>query len=194
MLASIHPLGERGRGNRFWVTATAYLGGSLVGGAIAGALLGAVGSLFVDFPVGARSVLFAAAAALALLLDARGVRPRSWHRQVNEDWLAEYRGWVYGFGFGLQLGTGFVTIVTTASIYLAWLGAFVLGSAELGALVGLGFGLARALPLIAGSRVHTPHAVRARYLRWARREGWSLGAVVAVEACAIVLVLLAVAG
>ena len=36
-------------------------------------------------------------------------------RQVNEDWMARYRGWAYGAGFGLQLGLGVVTIVTTAS-------------------------------------------------------------------------------
>ena len=33
MLASIHPLGERARHNRFWITATAYIAGSVAGGA-----------------------------------------------------------------------------------------------------------------------------------------------------------------
>ncbi len=38
-------------------------------------------------------------------------------RQVNEDWMAHYRGWVYGFGFGAQLGLGFITLVACAAIY-----------------------------------------------------------------------------
>ena len=37
-----------------------------------------------------------------LLLDRRvgGLRLPTWHRQVDERWLARYRGWVYGLGFG----------------------------------------------------------------------------------------------
>jgi hypothetical protein len=30
----------------------------------------------------------------------------SWQRQVDERWLTTYRGWVYGAGFGFQLGAG----------------------------------------------------------------------------------------
>jgi len=45
MLASIHPLGERARRSRWGVTVTAYLLGSVAGGAGAGAALGAVGAI-----------------------------------------------------------------------------------------------------------------------------------------------------
>src|SRR2546425_862992 len=44
MLASIHPLGERARRSRWGVTVTAYLLGSVAGGAGAGAALGAMGA------------------------------------------------------------------------------------------------------------------------------------------------------
>ena len=44
MLASIHPLGERARHNRFWITATAYIAGSVAGGASAGWIAGAIGA------------------------------------------------------------------------------------------------------------------------------------------------------
>jgi hypothetical protein len=86
----------------------------------------------------------------------------SWPRQVNEDWLGEYRGWVYGIGFGVQLGLGVVTIVTTASVYVTWTAALLSASAGLGAAVGAAFGLARALPVLAGARVRTPAAIGAR--------------------------------
>ena len=39
-------------------------------------------------------------------------------RQVNERWLDEYRGWVYGLGFGAQLGLGVTTVITSAATYV----------------------------------------------------------------------------
>ena len=42
MLGSVTPLGERGR-VRWWITASAYLVGSLVGGALFGGIVAAVG-------------------------------------------------------------------------------------------------------------------------------------------------------
>ena len=40
MLSSIHPLGERGKGNRFGLTATAFVVGATLGGATTGAARG----------------------------------------------------------------------------------------------------------------------------------------------------------
>src|SRR5947208_1403835 len=121
MLASIHPLGERARHNRWTITVTAYLIASVIGGALTGSLAALVGSAVssatgVTVPFEARGL--AAVAILATITDAiaRGRVP-SWRRQVNEDWLNRYRGWVYGAGFGFQLGTGVLTIITTASVY-----------------------------------------------------------------------------
>src|SRR5947208_4624703 len=104
MLASIHPLGERARGQSFTVTVVAYTFGSAVVGGVMGALLGALGGRVLsggDDEL--RLGLLAAAAVLAALLDRSGRPIPSWRRQVNEDWLGRYRGWVYGFGFGAQL-------------------------------------------------------------------------------------------
>ena len=39
-------------------------------------------------------------------------------RQVNERWLDQFRLWVYGAGFGWQIGTGLATYVKTAAVYL----------------------------------------------------------------------------
>ena len=74
------------------------------------------------------------------------------HRQVNERWLDDYRGWVYGIGYGFQLGMGVVTIVTSATTYLAFLAAF-LSHSVLGGLIDRGDFRARAVAAGAAVRV-----------------------------------------
>ncbi|MGH2895067.1 MAG: hypothetical protein ACRDPM_17625, partial [Solirubrobacteraceae bacterium] len=123
MLASITPLCERSRGFSLGVTASAFAAGAVGAAALAGAAGGALGSLA---PKGTwRDGVALALLALALAVDASPARRRlpTTRRQVNEDWLTRYRGWVYGVAFGAQLGTGVVTIVTSAAVYAAALGA-----------------------------------------------------------------------
>src|SRR2546423_14617654 len=118
MLASIRPRGERGRARRWGLTVSAYLVGSLAGGALLGGALGALGSPLRAHvrPGGATWAGLVAAGGLAgVLVDAGvgGLRVPTIRRQVDEDWLHRYRGWVYGVGFGFQLGAGLLTIVTS---------------------------------------------------------------------------------
>ena len=163
MLASINPLGERARNNSFVVTVVAYTFGSTMAAAALGLVLGALGAaLLGGVAAGVRLAVLGAAALAAAAVDRRDGRIPSWHRQVNEDWLTEYRGWLYGLGFGVQLGLGVVTIVTTAAVYLTWAAALLGASPAVGLAVGAAFGLARAVPVIAGARVRTPAAVGAR--------------------------------
>jgi hypothetical protein len=185
MLASIHPLGERARGHRFSVTVTAYTIGSTLGGAAFGALLGAAGQLvFGDSALGLRGGVLAVGAVAAAILDGGRKRIRSWHRQVNEDWLTSYRGWVYGLGFGAELGIGVITIVTSASVYLTWLAAFVVAKPWVGALIGAGFGVARAVPVLAGGVVTSPAAIGARVRRLHAWDGRFRVVTVGAEATA----------
>src|SRR3954468_17183297 len=142
MLTSISPLGERARGNRWPVTVGAYLLGSLLGGAVVGGLLGLVGDVLLQ-PLPLFGALVCVAAAIA---DLAGLLPRG-KRQVDETWLNSYRGWVYGLGFGAQLGVGVVTIVTSASTYAVWGLCLLTGSTVAGLAIGATFGLARALPI-----------------------------------------------
>ena len=192
MLASIHPLGERARGQRFAVTVVALTLGSIGGGAIFGALLGALGS-FISGPgsVALRSGALAVAATVGAIVDAGTRRVPSWHRQVNEDWLGRYRGWVYGFGFGAQLGVGVLTIVTTAAVYLTWIAAAMTASPGLGLVVGAGFGLARSVPLFGSASLVTPRAIAAR-VGWFESWNGTFGAVTVwaemTTACVAVLV------
>lgn len=166
MLASIHPLGERARGNRWGVTVTFYIAGSAAGGGAIGATLGTLG-------LRASPVVVAALCFTAAVADTMGRPGPSFHRQVNEDWLSRYRGWAYGAGFGFQLGLGIVTIVTTAAVWAALALAALSGSAAAGAWIGLAFGVSRALPVLLLSGVDQPRQLRRAHARLARAAPWA---------------------
>lgn len=162
MLSSISPVGEAARRQRWTVTVTAYLVGSAMGGLVVGALAGGLGQLVLG-RLGDQAALVAlgALAAAGVAADVAGRVP-SWRRQVDERWLGQYRGWVYGFGFGVQLGTGVVTIVPASIVYVALAAAALTGSVESGALIGLVFGAGRAVPLVSAATTRTAVALRAR--------------------------------
>lgn len=148
MLASITPLGERGRSNRWSTTVVAHVVGGAAAAGAQGMVLGAAGSV-VAAGQEVRAVLMAAAVAAAVALDVLGVPRPGLRRQVAEEWIDRYRGWVYGAGFGLQLGLGWATIVTTWLVWAALAGMLLAGGPVLGALVGVAFGLGRVLPVLA---------------------------------------------
>ena len=194
MLGSITPLGERGRNSRWVVTVTAYVAGSVAAGAVMGSLLGAIGGA-LSIPPEARLWTLGVLVAAGVAVDGgvAGARLPTVRRQVNEDWLARYRGWVYGGAFGVQLGLGVVTVVNLSAVYTALGAELLAGSAAAGALIGGTFGLLRALPLVGTARVRAPDDLRdvdARLRAWdapARRL-----AVAAEAAVAAVLVVAAV--
>jgi hypothetical protein len=173
MLSSISPVGEASRRQRWWLTALAHLAGSLTGGAAVGAALGAGGALVVGgLPERGAWGLLAVAAALGAAFDvaARDRRVPSWRRQVDERWLTTYRGWVYGAGYGLQLGAGALTIIPATTTYVAALAAVLTGTWSHGAVVGATYGVIRALPLLLTVRVRTPEALRDLMRRLASRR------------------------
>src|SRR5256885_4112844 len=157
MLSSITPFGERGRHNRFAVTATAFVIGAISGGTALGVLAGLLGSWLPARSAGVDALLVVVIALTGAVLDA--TRLPTIRRQVNEDWLGRYRGWVYGFGFGVQLGFGVLTIVTSAATYAAIAFALLSGSAAAGALIGFTFGFLRGLSLLLASHIQTPDAL-----------------------------------
>jgi hypothetical protein len=198
MLASINPLGERARNQRWGVTYAFYLLGSAAGGATLGVVTGAAGAAahrLVDPPsaVVATVVVLACLLAVALDLHVGGLRSPTVHRQVNEDWLERYRGWFYGLGFGYQLGLGVVTVVTTASVHLMMVLAFLTGSPGGGLVIGIAFGLVRAVPLLTVAGVRVPgqlvQAVRRAddQDRVARRASLAIVLVVALVAGTVLM-------
>lgn len=192
MLTSITPLGEQGRRQRWAVTATAYVLGSAAGGAVLGALLGLLGAPVADrLSTAAVLGLAALACAIAALSDARvpSWRLPGGRRQVDEDWLTRYRGWVYGAGFGLQLGLGVTTIVTSAATYALVVLSLLSGSWSAGLALGLAFGLVRALPILLVRGARSPATLRAAGARLERLSAGVSSGVVAVLALAAAVLL-----
>ena len=191
MLASITPLGERGRGSIWGVTVTAFALGATAAGVATGALAGALGALVLPAGVSAHARLAALLAALgaALALDIAPRRVPGPRRQVNERWLDEYRGWVYGVGYGTQLGVGLTTAVSSAATYAALAAAFLAGPLP-GALIFGCFGAARGLTPLAAARVRTTRelmAVHRALARWRGRARWSASLVLAGVGAATLL-------
>ena len=166
MLTSITPLGERGRGQRWGVTATALTVGHLVGGAALGAPLAGlalgIGALG-DTSDSSVAIAIALAATLAVLGDLVGVALPG-RRQVDERWLNTYRGWVYGLGFGVQLGLGFVTVVNTLLFVVVVATAPLLGP---GPAFGIGvvYGAGRAAMALLNGRIRSIEQLKALHRR-----------------------------
>lgn len=170
MLSSIHPFGERSRNNSFGHTAAAHITGSAFGGAGLGLLAGAVGTLLtwlLDPTSTARSAVVLVSAVGALFLEAtsreRLLPTRT--RQVNENWIQSYRGWVYGGGWGAELGFGISTIISTTLVHLLVITMVMLGSFLGALLLGIVFGTARGATVLASRSVDSPERLRAFHLR-----------------------------
>ncbi len=144
MLSVITPLAEAARGRRYRTTAMWFMAGALLGGTALGSL-GALGATVVrslDLTAQDRVAAALVALVIAIGFDADVISPRIPHhrRQVNEVWLDQFRGWVYGAGFGAQIGFGLATYIMTAAVYLVVvlgaLGANPTGALLLGTLFG----------------------------------------------------------
>jgi hypothetical protein len=79
---------------------------------------------------------------------------------VNERWLDQFRPWVYGAGFGWQIGTGLATYIVTAGVYLMVLLTALIGNGWLAIGVGALFGLVRGLSVFLGRRITSTEGLR----------------------------------
>jgi hypothetical protein len=193
MLSTITPVSERGRGHRYRTTAAWFVLGATVGGATLGAVMAvmaaAVGSL--SFSPAVLGLLAAGTAFVAAASDAGvgGMRLPIHRRQVNERWLDRYRPWVYGAGFGWQIGMGVATYITTAAVYVMVVLAALTGRPLVALAVGTAFGLLRGLAVLLTRRLTSPSALRAFHRRFTDR-GPAVGrAVTALEATAAAVLL-----
>ena len=169
--------------------------GNAGGRAALGAILGAVGrSVPVTLDESWRLSALALAGAAAAVWDLK-VRRFPIHRQVNEDWLSAFRPWVYGWGYGLQLGAAVVTAVNTALVPMFMLAALLTrdpdewtagGRGRFGAMRGLTVTLNRRVRNAAGlARLH--HRLDTTLASKARRLG-ALAAALLAAVSAIALV------
>ncbi|HUI49418.1 MAG TPA: hypothetical protein VL119_12020 [Acidimicrobiia bacterium] len=195
MLAQITPIAETGRGQRFARTAAWFVAGAALGGLCLGGLmaLGAIAVRATGIGDTAAIALMLAAALVAAAVDARvlGSGPPFLRRQVNENWLSNYRSWVYGAGFGWQIGTGVATYVMTAAVFLAIVIGVTSASPSLAIAIGCTFGVVRGLAVLIGFPLRTTAALLEFHRRF---DAWSepvRRAVIAVQlGVAVVLALL----
>lgn len=190
MLSTVTPLAEAGRGHRYRWTASWFFAGALLGGATTGAFAAALAALVSSVQLSATATYGAAAVAavLAAALDGRLIGPPMPHhrRQVDEDWLGRYRAWVYGVGFGWQIGTGLATYVMTAAVYLTIVLAALTGSPVAALVICVLFGGVRGSMVLLGVRLTSAERLTAFHRRFeAWREPVHRGVIV-VEACAAV--------
>jgi hypothetical protein len=192
MLATITPLAEQGRGHRYRVTATWFVVGSVLGGASLGAVMALLASAAAAVgPSGLELTSVAVVAgAITVAADTRlgGFRLPVHHRQVNERWLDQFRPWVYGAGFGWQIGAGLATYIKTCAVYLMIVLAALTGNPEVAFLVGVLFGLVRGLAVFLGRRITSSTALADFHRRFMAADPRALAVVVVCEAAVVAAV------
>jgi hypothetical protein len=198
MLSTITPLGEQGRGNRFGITATWFILGATLGGLTLGlgaALLAAIVGL-LGIPTPTALAVGGVLAFVAAGADARlfGLAVPYHRRQVNEYWLDDYRPWVYGGGFGWQIGVGFATYIMTSAIVLLVALAALTGEPLVALGLGTLFGFVRGLGVLPGAWLTTPAKLAAFHAKFDARAELSRKLVIGVQLVVAVIAIAAVAG
>jgi hypothetical protein len=174
MLSQLTPLGEAGRGQKYARTAAWFIAGAIAGGLTLGTLMAlsaaVVGAIGLELHTAIALTAFGACAAAAIDARALGNGGPWMCRQVNEAWLSQFRSWVYGAGFGWQIGAGVTTYVMTAAVPLLIVVGALSGSPVLALGLGGLFGLLRGLAVLLGSRIRTPEALYAAHRRF---DAWT---------------------
>lgn len=164
MLSSLNPMGERARGQRWAVTVVSFTVGSLAGGALVGLVLGTVG-LLVPVETTAVVAVLVAGSVAAIIADLVGPTPPSLRRQVDRTWMTSFRGWVYGLGYGAQLGSGVTTYISSWTTWLMLVAMLLAPDPRVALLLGTAHGLVRGLSVWTTARVHDPGTLRAHHQR-----------------------------
>jgi hypothetical protein len=169
MLSTITPIGERGRNHRYAGSVAWFITGAVLGGATLGVgaavLAAGIGTLDLSPAAALGTAAVLAAITLASDLNAGGFRLPAHIRQVNEQWLDEFRAWVYGGGFGWQIGVGLATFVTTAAVYLLIAMAALTASPVTAFALCTGFGAVRGVAVLLGRNLTTPQRMMALHRR-----------------------------
>ena len=195
MLASITPLAEGGRAHRYRSTAVWFVTGAVLGGASFGVVIALLAEVVRVAGLGHASAL-AIGCVTSLLAAASdsgvgGFHLPTHHRQVNERWLDGFRPWVYGVGFGWQIGSGLATYIKTATVYLVVVVSALTGDPAVAFGIGVLFGLVRGCAVHLGRNVDTPQALSRLHQRLAIWDPRSRNVVVGVTGAAALVFALA---
>ncbi|HLF44745.1 MAG TPA: hypothetical protein VJA46_14635 [Acidimicrobiia bacterium] len=192
MLSTITPITEQGRGRRYAATVPWYLLGAIAGGATLGgiAALAAIPVGAVDIPEMTVFAIIGLFGVVSIFSDlgVKGFRLPRHGRQVDRLWLDHYRSWVYGTGFGWQIGVGLATYIVTTAVYVTVLIAILTGSPIQALTIGLVFGGVRGLAIFLGAgatsldKLHELHRSLTRFEPASRVVMFAIQAVVATLA------------
>jgi hypothetical protein len=174
----IDTLGQGGRGGRAtWLACATFTVGAVAGGVLTFGALSLLGAALQTRGAALALVAAALVAALAAAGEWAGVRvvPQI-RRQVPESWRRMMPLPLVGALYGLLLGLGFTTFVLTLEVWALAGISVALGSPAAGVLIGVAFGLGRAVPVVAmaprlagaGGRMLTSMLERPILLRRAR--------------------------
>jgi len=192
MLSTITPISERAKGHSYRSTAIWFVVGATAGGGTLGAFMAllAVGVHALPASPAGLEVAALAAALVAAVSDAgvAGLRLPIHRRQVNERWLDHYRPWVYGAGFGWQIGSGVATYITTAAVYLMIVLGALTGDPAVAFLLGTLFGVLRGLAVLLTRNQTNPTLLLSFHRRFVA-AGIAVGKVVVVIEFGAVVVL-----
>ena len=197
VLSSITPFGERSRGHNYRVTAGWFVAGAIIGGVTLGAITAGLTSVVSSAHLDRHPAWLAGAVAVvaggAAAVDAGvfGAVIPVWRRQLNDAWMSRYRGWVYGAGYGWQLGVGFATYIMTAAVFALPLLGILTGDAVTALAICTLFGLVRGLVVVLTARASGPAQLRVLHRRFAEWGPVVRVAVIGVELAVVVSALAA---
>ena len=147
----IDTLGQGGRGGRAtWLACATFTVGAVAGGVVTFGALSLLGDALHTGGTGLALGAAVLVAALAAAGEWAGVRvvPQI-RRQVPERWRRVMPLPLVGALYGLLLGLGFTTFVLTLAVWALAGIAVALGSPVAGLVIGVAFGLGRAIPVVA---------------------------------------------
>jgi hypothetical protein len=195
VIDTIGPTGHTG-GRRTTIAACiAFLPGAIAGGLLTFWSLALLGDLLHGAGGRAAYLIAAGIALLAAALEARGTRivPQI-RRQLPEHWRRVMPLPVAAVLYGVLLGIGFTTFVLSFGVWALAGVSLAVGDPTLGLILGAGFGLGRAIPILAlAPLAGRPAGIRATELM-CERPGVYLGlrrgdaAALAVAALALIVV------
>jgi hypothetical protein len=195
VIETIGPTGHTGERRTTVAACATFLPGAIAGGILTFGLLALLGDLLHGAGGRVSYLVAAAIAVLAALLEVRGTQivPQI-RRQLPEHWRRLLPMPLAAALYGVLLGIGFTTFVLSFGVWALAGISLALGEPELGLLLGAGFGLGRALPIVAlAPLAGRPQGIRATELM-CERPGVYLGlrrgdaAALAAAALALVLV------
>lgn len=147
MVGTIAPVVYRNSSLSWRKAATVYTLGSISGGALTGVTVGFLGSFLPASSYHSYVPLFIGLVAISYSLHEMHIvalpHPE-WRRQVPAHWRYRFHPYITAGAFGLLLGAGFTTFISTTSYYVVWLTVSLYGSPALGAFLFAIYGAARA--------------------------------------------------